>query len=225
MAIEYRAFKQPLNASLIYAEKSENIYTPLRLDENGILKVVSYGTDGTNKQILKTDEDGYLLTKIGFNGTSNDFIKTTGNNRIEAIIGKEDGANFISADITNDGEVKIYNDYLKLPEKKVELFSQTITDSNDILSSNITTTREISLFRIYVSFDTELKLKVKRIRDTSVIEEYLNSAVELTSNSAYMFDILVSNNEEINFIPEIDGSGTTNGVCLTFLLLEKIQVE
>ena len=123
---------------------------------------------------------------------------------------------FKALKIDTDGKLFTANRVLLDPISKANLKNQTVTDSSDILSSDLTPTYSPTIFRIYVAFDTRLRLDV--VRNGSV--EYLNSGINLNANSAYAFDIIVDEDEFINLRPFIDGTGTTTAVLIKLSIIE-----
>ncbi len=179
MAETFNRFKKPFKSTVIYGEDAANeLFRAISIDSNGKL-IVSTGFDGTNTQMIKTDEYGRII---------------------------------------------IGNKSLKDPLGKVSLFNERITDSTDILTSDLTASDPPSLFRIYVAFDTELKLQVVRTVGTDTLIELLNEGNNLLQDSAYIFDIIVDDGESINFRAYIDGTGTTIAVLKKLSVIEKFNI-
>ena len=136
-----------------------------------------------------------------------------------------DGTNVIPIKVDSEGNVFVANRVLKDPISKATLLNQTITDSQPILSSYITSEYPPTLFRIYAVFDTELRLDVIRTLGYDTVYEQLNAGINLNANAAYMFDILVDELENINLQAYIDGSGTTTATLLKLSIIEIPQVS
>ena len=243
MGIEFLRFKKPINSTVIYGETDTDKYDPVSLDPTTkAIKALVLGSDGTNNITLKTDSNGRAEVLPANDGTNFKPIKVDSNNRIEAKIGYDgtnyypiktdsEGQIYIGNDGLNpkhirtdsDGRVWIANEVLQLPTKKADIFNQTITDQQNIVSG-LTSDTSVSIFRIYAAFDTSVRLDVKRTRGTDTATEYLNSGVNLNANSSYMFDILVSDSDSIALSAYIDGSGTTTATCLSLIVVEIISV-
>lgn len=86
---------------------------------------------------------------------------------------------------------------LEQPILKDSKFNTAVTANNDIFSSALSPTASPTYFRIYVTFDTAGVLTVRRTSGVVTISENLNSGANLTANAAYVFDIIVRENQTI----------------------------
>ena len=68
----------------------------------------------------------------------------------------------------------------------------------DILTTSYVATKVVTL-KIYCAFDAAGILNVQRTRDGSTVVENLNGSVNLFADSAYAFDIPVSDGDTVNF--------------------------
>ena len=137
---------------------------------------------------------------------------------IPSLMYAEDAINnkFRALRIDNEGKIYTANRVLLDPISKANIKNITVTDSTNILPSDLTPTYFPTIFRIYVVFDTRLRLDV--VRNGNI--EYLNSGINLNANSAYAFDILVDEDDFINLQPFIDGTGVTTAILKKLSIVE-----
>jgi hypothetical protein len=112
-----------------------------------------------------------------------------------------------------DSDVKALKTWLTGIEK-ADLFNVSVSANTDILSSPIKASNPPSIFRIYAVFDTAGVLFVKRIRGSTSVLEALNNGASLNANASYIFDIIVSSLDSINFQYSVDAT------LLTLIVVE-----
>jgi len=78
------------------------------------------------------------------------------------------------------------------------VFNEPITANTDIFTTPLYTDQTLSLFRIFVCFDTTGTLSVVKKSDTTEITMLLNSGSPLNAGCLYAFDIIVTYGEEVN---------------------------
>lgn len=77
-------------------------------------------------------------------------------------------------------------------------FNKSITLNTDIYPSYILPTKLPALLAIYCTFDTAGVLSLRRKFLATTVTEKLNSGNNLSSNSAYMFEVFVDSGESVN---------------------------
>lgn len=86
------------------------------------------------------------------------------------------------------------------PTLMEEQFNQAYVTPADICAADLVPNVDIGVFRIYCIFDTLGDLYVRRDQGGVWIDEYLNVHENLVADCAYMFDIVVDENDDgINF--------------------------
>lgn len=222
MGQTFTKVKKPIGAVLIYGESSTDTYEAISIDTTTKgLKVVSYGYDGTNAKLIKTDASGRVEVIAGFDGTNYKPILTDNNGQI--LIGT-DGTSARAIRTDASGTVFIASDLSYVKESKINLFNTTITDSQPILATDLMASNPPSLFRIYVVISTACTFEVIRKVGTDVVYETLNSGAQLNPNCAYLFDVIVDSGESINFRAIIDNTGTTTATLFKLSVVEKFEL-
>ena len=177
---------------------------PLKVDTNGRLEILS-AFDGSQYYPIKSDSNGRIEGHIATDGVVYRAIKVDANGRLEVLSGF-DGSNYMPIKTNNVGEVYIAD------RKKtvVNLINTSVQESTEVLPSPILIEKD-GMLRVYLSVqgatDTA-KIIVRRTLGGATVDEYLNGRAPLLDNSAYIFDICVTEGEQINLVPYVDGSGT-----------------
>lgn len=87
---------------------------------------------------------------------------------------------------------------LERPVLKDSKFNESVTAATDIFSTALSPLATPTYFRIYATFAATGILTVRRTKSGVTVSEELNSGANLVANSAYVFDIIVDENESIN---------------------------
>ena len=180
-------------------------FVPLIVNTDGRLEVLT-GFDGTNYLPLTVDTNGRLQVLSAFDGTNYLPVKSDSAGRIESHVAS-DGTSYIPIKVNTQGEVFTVN----RSSQVVSIINQSVTENSPILPSPLLIEKN-GMLRIHVSLRSganNTKVKVSRTLGVDSVEEFLNANSPLVDDSAYIFDICVSEGEQINLIPFIDGTGTT----------------
>lgn len=107
---------------------------------------------------------------------------------------------------------KILSDVLSsffAPRELIRVRDVSVSANTPVLPSNVKPLRYPCILRIYVvpsGFSTSPRLAVRRVYpDGSVSDEYMFEGAGLLNDSAYLFDVVVSEGEEINIVLDQDG--------------------
>jgi hypothetical protein len=92
------------------------------------------------------------------------------------------------------------------PILKGSIFNTLIGANTNFFASNLTPTYSPTIFRIYITNDTEGLLNVKRTRDETTVTEALNAGSSLSPGCAYVFDIAVESGDSINLQYSVTGT-------------------
>ena len=96
-------------------------------------------------------------------------------------------------DLAKDSTLRMFR-----PVLKASMINVSVSANNNILSSSITPSYGPSVLRVQASFNASGVLSIVRTKDTTTVAEQLNSGNALTSNSVYVFDVIVESGELIN---------------------------
>lgn len=101
------------------------------------------------------------------------------------------------------------------PTLMEEQFNQAYATPDDICAADLVPNVDVGTFRIYCVFDAVGDLYVRRDQGGVYLDEYLNDHQALTADAAYMFDIIVDENDDgINF------RYSANAQILKFVVVE-----
>ena len=84
------------------------------------------------------------------------------------------------------------------PLLKGRIFNTAIALDTDFFAADLAPTNTPTTFRIYVALDTGGVFSVQRTSAAVTVAEELNAGAALTADAAYMFDILVHEDDTIN---------------------------
>ncbi len=84
------------------------------------------------------------------------------------------------------------------PIQKGIIFNTAVLAATDFFVADLAPTNTPTTFRIYIALDTGGVLSVQRTSAAVTIAEILNQNVALVASGAYMFDILVHEDDTIN---------------------------
>ncbi len=87
---------------------------------------------------------------------------------------------------------------LKNPILKGRIFDTAVVAATDFFTTDLSPTNSPTTFRIYIALDTGGVLDVQRTSGGATVVEELNAGVALAADAAYMFDILVQEDDTIN---------------------------
>lgn len=91
----------------------------------------------------------------------------------------------------------------------------------DLFAASLAPAYNPAIVTVYCAFGTGVYLELKRTKSgVGQTLEYLNSNVALTATSAYMFTLVASSGEYLNFGVSPATAGTTNGKTLAFYAVE-----
>lgn len=82
---------------------------------------------------------------------------------------------------------------------KVRVFNLPCFGGFNMLPVELTPTSAVTTFRIYACFNTAGVVSVRRTEGGATVAENMNSGNAVAANAAYMWDILVTSLETINF--------------------------
>ena len=91
------------------------------------------------------------------------------------------------------------------PELKGRIFNTAVAIATDFFAADLAPTNTPTTFRIHVTLDSGGIVSVQRTSGGVTVAELLNNGIVLTANSAYMFDILVHEDDTINLQDSIGG--------------------
>jgi len=120
--------------------------------------------------------------------------------------------NHAGVEISNANPIPVQNAF---PEEKVRLFRHGVVAATNFLAAEVNTTMTYpTLWRIYCCFTTGGILTLHRRMGGFTRTEAMNANVALTAGAAYMFDVLIQSNEQIQF------QYSVNGVADVFKVVE-----
>lgn len=79
-----------------------------------------------------------------------------------------------------------------------------VDNGDSLLTSDITPKNPPSLLRVMVSFATACKFKMQLTQNSTTKDLTFNNDTNLAANALYMFDILVTSDDTINFEQDQD---------------------
>ena len=85
-----------------------------------------------------------------------------------------------------------------IPLQKAHIHNTAKTASNDFLAADITPSDPPCLFRIMIQVDTAAVFSAK-VNNTSEVSLEFNAGAQLDAGSLYMFDMLVQEDDNVNF--------------------------
>jgi hypothetical protein len=92
---------------------------------------------------------------------------------------------------------------------------------SDLFTASLQPSDNPSIVNVYCSFGTGVYLRMKRTKSgDSETLEYLNAYTQLSATSAYMFTVVATYGEYLNFGVSPATSGTTSGTTLSFYVVE-----
>ncbi len=92
-----------------------------------------------------------------------------------------------------------------IPIQKGRIFNTAVAITTDFFAADLEPTNSPTTFRIYVALDSGGVVSVQRTSGGVTVAELLNSGTALTANSAYMFDVLVNEDDTINLQDSVGG--------------------
>lgn len=166
--------------------------------------VLEIGMIGLSLEAISAGDQGYAAMPVG----ARDLTKMGGRKwvRIQVRALEDVGANNLiivcneQLEVKESFELEILGslDYQK-PIPKASLFNVAIAANTNFLAKSISPTNTPCIFRIYVALDTAGVFSVQRTSAATTITENMNQGIALAANSAYIFDILVDEDETVNF--------------------------
>jgi len=89
--------------------------------------------------------------------------------------------------------------YRLIPNEKALEHAKSVTADTDILASDLEPSDPPCLFRIMVAFSAAGVFKAIITRDATEVTVEFNSGSNLVADSLYVFDMLVHDDDKVNF--------------------------
>lgn len=123
-----------------------------------------------------------------------------------SIFGEDPSGRFREVAVDADGRLITVDTGIHTnPLLKGRIFDTAVALDTDFFADDLEPTNSPTTFRIYVTLDTDGTLSVQRTSGGVTVVEELNSGTPLEADAAYMFDILVHEDDTINLQTTVGG--------------------